>query len=254
MLQPLRLDSMTNKTARTQYELFYWPGIQGRGEFIRLAFEQAGVPYRDVARKPGGLKKLGNLMKSGASEIPPFAPPFIRMGTLILAQTSAILAHLAPRLKLIGRTESDRLRAMQLQLTIADCIAEVHDTHHPVSVEQVYEKQKPAAKKRSEVFVSIRMPKYLGYFESILTAKRRMKPWLVGSRCSYVDLSLFQLIAGLKYAFPNAMRRLEPKMPSCCQLFERVSKLPRIAVYLASERRLPFNEKGIFRHYPELDR
>ena len=245
---------MTNKAAPTYYELFYWPGIQGRGEFIRLAFEQAGVPYRDVARGPGGLKKLGIVMKRGASEIPPFAPPFVRVGPLILAQTSQILAHLAPQLKLIGRAELDRLRAAQLQLTIADCIAEVHDTHHPVSVEEVYEKQKPEAKKRSKVFVSSRLPKYLGYFESILVSKKRVKPWLVGNRPSYVDLSLFQLIAGLKYAFPKAMRRLEPKMPYACQLFERVSKLPRIAAYLASERRLPFNESGIFRHYPELDR
>lgn len=245
---------MMNRAERIDYELFYWPGIQGRGEFIRLALEQAGVRYRDVAREPGGLKKLGKLMKRGASAMPPFAPPFIIVGDLILAQTSQILAYLAPRLKLISGAKADRLYAMQLQLTIADCIAEVHDTHHPISVGEVYEKQKPEAKKRSKAFVSIRMPKYLGYFESILIAKKCAEPWLVGDRHSYVDLSLFQLIAGLKYAFPKAMRRLEPKIPSSHRLFERVSKLPRIAAYLASERRVPFNESGIFRHYPELDR
>jgi len=244
---------MTNKAEEIPYELFYWPGIQGRGEFIRLAFEQAGVPYRDVAREPGGMKKLEKVMKRGAREMPPFAPPFIRVGDLILAQTSQILAYLAPRLKMITRAETDRLHAMQFQLTIADCVTEVHDTHHPVSVEQVYEKQKLEAKKRSKTFVSIRMPKYLGYFESILDAKKRDEPWLIGDRHSYVDLSLFQLIAGLKYAFPKAMRRLEPKVPRSHQLLERVSNLPRIAAYLASERRIPFNESGIFRHYPELD-
>jgi glutathione S-transferase len=246
--------SITMASTKLDYELYYWPNIQGRGEFIRLAFEDAGVKYRDVARERGGTKKLERLLEDEKQVRPPFAPPFIKVGDLILAQTSKILEFLAPRLKLIGKSESDRLFAAQLQLTIADCVAEVHDTHHPISVEAYFERQIPQAKQRTKVFLTSRLPKYLGYFESILAQKRKPEPWLVGGRFSYVDLSLFQLVTGLNYAFPKRMRRLASEIPVSLKLCERVAQRPRIAAYLTSKRRIAFNESGIFRHYEQLDR
>lgn len=238
----------------SEYELYYWPNIQGRGEFIRLAFEEAGVSYRDVARERGGMKKLQHLLNDRKQVHPPFAPPFVKVGDLLLAQTARILEYLAPKLELIGPSESDRAFAAQLQLTIADCVAEVHDTHHPISVESYFEQQVAEAKKRTRAFLVNRLPKYLRYFQAILAAKKRQRPWLVGARFSYVDLSLFQLVTGLQYAFPRRMRSFASEVPACMDLCKRVAERPRIKAYLNSERRIAFNESGIFRHYRELDR
>jgi len=234
------------------YELFYWPGLQGRGEFIRLALEDAGAPYLDVARSPehGGVKALQRLLVGeGVTGLVPLAPPILRSGDLLLAQVANILHYLAPRLDLVGTDEASRLHAHQLQLTVADLVAEVHDTHHPISTALYYEDQKPEARRRAEAFLAQRLPKFLGYFERTLSAET----FATGGRHSYVDLSLFQVIEGLRYAFPRAMARVEPGLPRLRSLRDRVAGRPSIAAYLASERRIPFNEHGIFRRYPELD-
>lgn len=223
-----------------KYELFYWPEIQGRGEFVRLALEDAGASYLDVARDP---KQKGRLARElAASHV--FAPPFLRAGKLVLSQTANILSYLGPRLGLAPSSEPARARLHQEQLTIMDFVAEVHDTHHPIASSLYYEDQQVEAKRRAESFRRERLPKFLGYFEAGVAPRRRI---------TYVDLSLFQMVAGLRYAFPRAMKRLERRHPKLVALHERVSARPRLADYLASERRLPFNQAGIFRHYPELD-
>jgi glutathione S-transferase len=236
------------------YELYYWPGIQGRGEFVRLALEEAGAAYVDVARLPepkgGGARALMKKMRhSGGLE--PFAPPFLVAGDLVVAQTANILLYLGPRLGLVPDDEASRLRAHQIQLTVTDLVAEAHDTHHPVATGLYYEDQKPEAKKRAASFVAERMPKYLHYFERILSANGGRH--LVGDALSYPDLSMFQLLSGLAYAFPRATAGLAPSVPRLLALRDAVAARPRIAAYLTSSRRLPFNEDGIFRHYPELD-
>jgi len=233
-----------------RYQLYYWPSIQGRGEFIRLALEAGGAGYLDVARAPGGVAKMLALMEDKSAARPPFAPPFLRSGRLVIAQTANILQYLGPRLGLAPADEAARIWAHQLQLTIADFVLEAHDTHHPIGAGLYYEDQKPESKRRAKEFRTGRMPKFLGYFEGVL-AKNRGRA--VGRSLTYVDLSLFQVVAGLRYAFPRAMRSLEPAHPRLVALHERVAALPRIAAYLASERRIPFNEQGIFRRYPELD-
>ena len=236
-----------------RYELDYWPSIQGRGEFIRLALEDKGADYIDIAREPKGVAAMMRMMERVADRYPPFAPPFLKTGKLVLAQTANILLYLGPRLDLAPKSDADRLRAHQLQLTIADWVAEAHDTHHPIASGLYYEDQKREAKRRAEDFVANRIPKYLGYFERIL---RHSKPaaYLFGRKCTYVDLSLFQIIEGLRYAFPRAMKRLEQKHPRAIALHDRVASRPRLAAYLSSDRRIPFNQDGIFRHYAELDR
>jgi glutathione S-transferase len=235
----------------TTYELYYWPTIQGRGEFVRLALEEAGAPYVDVARAPGGVRAMMRLMEDAQGGVPPFAPPFLRSGKLVLAQTANILLYLAPRHGLVADAERARLHAHQVQLTVTDLIAEVHDTHHPVRVELYYEDQKAAAGERARTFVRHRIPKYLGYFERVLD---RAGGKGMCSRFSYVDLSMFQVIEGLEYAFPNTMRRISKTVRGLLALRDRVAGRPRIGAYLRSSRRIPFNEDGIFRHYPELDR
>lgn len=237
-----------------EYELFYWPGIQGRGEFVRLALEDAGAQYVDVAREPGGMKALDKLLRdAGTLSTPaPFAPPFLRHRKLLIAQTAAILHYLGPRLGLVAATEAGRFAALQHQLTLADWVVEAHDTHHPIGVGLYYEDQKPEALKRSADFRSARLPKFLGYFEAALrTAKKRS--YLTGARVSYADLSLFQVVSGLRYAFPRAFARAARKAPHVVELVQRVAERPNIAAYLKSERRLAWNEQGIFRNYPELD-
>ncbi len=237
-----------------RYEFYYWPSIQGRGEFVRLALEDAGADYADVARSPKGMTAMMRMMESRALERPPFAPPFLKAGKLVIAQTANILLYLDPRLDLVPRNESARLWAHQLQLTIADWVAEAHDTHHPISGGLYYEDQKNAARKRAADFTSERIPKFLDYFEDILRHKGKGSGYLVGKKISYVDFSLFQMVEGLRYAFPNAMKRLEPKHSRTVELHDRVAARPRLARYLDSPRRIPFNQDGIFRHYPELDR
>lgn len=238
------------------YELYYWPSIQGRGEFVRLALEDAGADYVDVARsraKGMGVAAMLRVMQDKAIAHPPFAPPFLRAGALWIAQTANILYFLGPRLRLAPKDEAGRLWAHQLQLTIADLVSEAHDVHHPISAGLYYEDQKREARKAAAHFTRERIPKFLGYFESVLARGPRAAEWLAGARATYVDLSLFQLLAGLRYAFPRTMTQIEKKTPRLAALAERVQARPRLAAYLASKRRLPFNEQDVFRRYPELD-
>lgn len=238
-------------------ELHYWPTIQGRGEFVRLALEAAGAAYVDVARSSeadgGGETALMQRMHARAIERPPFAPPYIHDGDLWIGQTAAILLHLAPRLGLVGESEADRVWTHQIQLTIADMVVEAHDTHHPVATGLYYEDQESEALRRAAEFRTARMPKFLGWFERLLERNPAGPAHLVGASPSYADLSLFQLVEGLRYAFPKASRRVLAETPKVVALHDRVAGSPRVAAYLKSRRRIAFNEDGIFRRYPELD-
>lgn len=234
-----------------RYELFYWPGIPGRGEFVRLALEEAGVAWRDVAREPGGMEEMMALLDAGKGRPASFAPPVLRHGKTVIGQTSNILLYLGEKLRLAPVSAAGRLWTHQIQLTIADVVVEAHDSHHPLGGDFYYEDQKPEAARRAALFRRDRIPLFLDWFERILADNR--KGWLVGGRVTYADLSLFQLVEGLRYAYPRAMKRAEKTRPGVVALRDRVTARPRIAAYLASPRRLGFNEKGIFRHYPELD-
>ncbi|MEJ6023335.1 glutathione S-transferase [Ramlibacter sp. PS4R-6] len=236
------------------YELFYWPGIQGRGEFVRLALEAAGAKYVDVALEAKGLQRMQKLMADPKLARPPFACPFLVDGKKIIGQTPLILHYLGPKLGLAGTSEADRLWAHQVQLTLADFAVEAHDVHHPVGSSLYYEDQKPESKRRAQQFREIRLPKFMQWFETILerNAKPRI-PRLVGSRLSYPDLSLYQVVEGLRYAFPKASAKVLRKTPRVLALHEHVAGNPRIAAYVTSDRRVRPNEDDLFRNYPELD-
>jgi len=239
-----------------QYELYYWPGIQGRGEFVRLALEEAGADYVDVGRlswRDGGIEAMTRILGDIRSVSRPFAPPFLKAGRLIIAQTANILHYLGPRLDLVPKSEAKRIWAHQLQLTIADFVGEIHDVHHPIAGSLYYHQQKREAKRRVGYFIKERVPKYLDYFEGLLATNAKNTHYLLGRTFSYVDLSMFQIIAGLRYAFPNRMNQLEQDYPRSGILHDKVMERPNVKTYLTSSRRIPFNENGIFRHYPELD-
>ena len=239
------------------YELYYWPGIQGRGEFVRLALEQAGAEYRDIALVPeeegGGVAALVKFLDGADVAHPPFAPPFLKAGRMLIGQTANILLYLGPRLGLVPRDQSGRVWTHQLQLTLADFVVEIHDTHHPIGGGLYYEQQKPQAKRRSRDFLAHRLPKFLGYFERVLERNPDSDEWMVGRELSYADLSLAQVLAGLRYAFPRASRKALRACPRLRALHDAVFALPRIRRYVASGRRLAFNKHDIFRRYPELD-
>ncbi|PAJ81574.1 glutathione S-transferase family protein [Burkholderia ubonensis] len=239
-----------------RYELYYWPGIQGRGEFVRLALEAAEADYVDVARRSGrgmGMPAMMRMLESATEACLPFAPPFLKAGDQIIGQTANILLFLGGRHGLAPQDEAGRLWAHQLQLTVTDFVAEIHDTHHPIAASLYYEDQKAEAAMRAEDFLKRRVPKFLGYFGKVLAHNPHKSGYMAGGELSYVDLSMFQLIEGLRYAFPNAMARIAPKHRGLIDLHDRVAQHPPVARYLASDRRIPFNEEGIFRHYPELD-
>jgi len=232
-------------------DLYYWPGIQGRGEFVRLLLEDAGTPYRDVARGPDGIKKMRRFLDGKEAGLRPLAPPFVVVDDLVVGQTAEILSFLGRRVGLVPEDDAARLAAHQIQLTISDVVVEAHDVHHPIASSLYYDDQKPEALRRSGHFRKERMPKYLGWLEDI-SARGGGHP--VGGVHTYVDNSIFQIVEGLRYAFPNTMKSLEPSIPTLVAIHDRVRERPGIAAYLASKRRLPFNTQGIFRHYPELDR
>jgi len=239
-----------------RYELYYWPSIQGRGEFVRLALEEGGADYEDVARLSGrgkGVPALMRFLESNTVERPPFAPPFLKAGELVIGQTANILSYLGPRLGLVPKTEASRLWAHQLQLTVTDFLVQIHDTHHPIAGSLYYREQKAEARRNAKHFTRDRLPKFLEYFETVLERNPSGRGFMVGRALSYVDLSMFQLMAGLRYAFPRAMAKAERDISGLVALHDRIIARPRIAAYLASERRIPFNQSGIFRHYPELD-
>ena len=237
-----------------RYELYYQPSIQGRGEFIRLPLEEAGADYIDVARDPNfGRPGIMKFLTDPSLERAPFAPPFLKAGKLLISQTANILQFLAPRLNLVPKSEASRLWAHQLQLTVADWLYETGQTHHPIANVLYYEEQIAEAKKRAAHFTANRIPKFLGYFDGILKHNPKGSEFIFGKRLCYVDLSLFQMIEGLRYAFPRTMAQLESQCPRLITVHDRVMARPRIVAYLSSPRRLPFNEQGIFRHYPELE-
>lgn len=235
------------------YELYYWPGIQGRGEFVRLALEEAGADYVDLAREANGEITLTTLLESEDLALPPFAPPFLKDGDLVIGQTAAILFYLGDRHDLTPKDTARRLWVHQIQLTIADLIGEAHDTHHPLGADLYYEDQKPEALRRAKTFRRDRIPKYLGWFERILVRNREGSGYLVGKKVSYADLSLFQVVEGLLYAFPKRMKAALVEAPHVAALHQMIAQRPRIRAYIESDRRIPFNEQDIFRRYPELD-
>lgn len=240
------------------YTLYYWPGIQGRGEYVRLALEEAGARYVDIALLPekrgGGVPALERYLEGPRVARPPFAPPFLKAGRLLIGQTANILLYLGTPLRLAPREEAGRLWVHQLQLTMADLIVEIHDTHHPLASGMYYAQQKAAARRRSRDFLGNRLPKFLHYFERVIERNSGRGPWMVGRSLTYADLSMAQIIAGLHYAFPNASRAQLRRHRRLRALHEAVFSRPRIERYVNSGRRLAFNNEGIFRHYPELDR
>jgi len=240
------------------YELYYWPKLQGRGEFVRLALEEAGAPYIDVARQEGETQgrspAVMAILEGEDVERPPFAPPFLKDGDTIVSQTANILMYLGARHPIAPADEAGRIWVHQLQLVMTDFVKDAHDTHHPVSNTLYYEEQKEAAAIAAQKFLEFRAPKYLGYFERIIARNSARSGWLAGAERTYADLSLFQIVEGLRYAFPQAMVNLDRAFPGVAAVRDRIAERPRIAAYLASPRRIPFNELGVFRHYPELDR
>lgn len=240
------------------YELYYWPGLPGRGEFARLVLEAAGVPYRDVAHLPeaegGGIAAMQAFMEGRGHGGPlPFAPPFLVEGELVVSQSAVIAAFLGERHGLAPEVEAERIFARSIAVTTADLVAEAHDVHHPVGVGLYYEDQRPEAMRRAAEFRESRMPKFLGWYEALIARNPHGSGTLVGPDITYADLGLYQVLRGLAYAFPKRMETLRPDYPLAHALADRVDALPRIAAYRASDRATGFNENGIFRHYPELD-
>jgi glutathione S-transferase len=231
-------------------DLYYWPGIQGRGEFVRLLLEDAGTPYTDVARQAGGIDRMRRFLDGKEPGLRPFAPPFVVVDDLVVGQTAEVLSFLGRLVGLVPEDDAARLAAHQVQLTISDVVVEAHDVHHPIAGSLYYDDQKPESLRRSGHFRKERLPKYLGWLEDV---SRRGGGHPAGGTHTYADLSIFQLVEGLRYAFPKAMATLEPKLPTLVSIHDQVADRPGIAAYLASPRRIAFNTKGIFRYYPELD-
>ena len=260
-----------NKKARTQppYELLYWPEIPGRGEFIRLAFEATGTSYKDVANESkDGINavlaaKADDLTIDSDGNPPAFAPPALRIlgegkegKTLVLYQTPAILSYLGDKLGLAGEDEVEKHWILSHTLTALDLNNEAHDTHHPVAVAKYYEDQKEEALKKATDFRENRLPKFFSFFERVLKGndENGQGKYLVGSKLSYADTTVWHVLNGLKFAFPKELEAREKEFPTLFGTFyPSVQEQSGLKDYLSSDRRKPYS-MGIFRHYPELDR
>ena len=239
------------------YDLYYWPMIPGRGEYVRIVLEAGEADYRDVARLPesegGGMDAMAAFMQGEGSRFIPFAPPFLVDGDVVVPQSSLGAAYAGEKLGLAPDGEVERQFARAVAVTTADLVAEAHDVHHPVGSGLYYEDQKAEARRRAEGFREERIPKFLGWYESLLANNPSGSDFLVGKAMTYADLGLFHTVAGLYYAFPRRMAAIEAEYANIAELVAKVTAVPSVAAYLRSERRLAFNESGIFRHYPELD-
>jgi len=237
------------------YRLYYWPNLPGRGEFIRLVLEQAGAKYVDIARQPeaegGGMPPLMALRYGQGEGQPAYAPPVLRAGDFWLAQTPAICDYLAAIHRLVPTEPQGRARALQVFLTIFDVLGEVHDTHHPISKARFYEDQKQAAKQNATSFLQDRLPNHMAYFDRVLS--QAGGAYLLGHTLTYVDLAMYQLLLGLKHAFPKGASQVLTQTPGLSALFDKVAAQPRVAAFKASDRSVAFSNDGIFRNYPELD-
>ncbi|MGE0630195.1 MAG: glutathione S-transferase [Hyphomicrobiaceae bacterium] len=238
------------------YELYYHRIHQGRGEFVRLALEEAGADYVEMAATvdPKDSRAfIQSAINDPSLVTPPFAPPFLRAGDLLISHVANILLYIGTHHGLAPDDEGGRYWMHSLQLTMTDFVKEIHDTHHPIANMLYYEDQRTEAMRRCEDFRASRAPKFLGYFERVLKRNPSGQTWLVGDRLTCADITLFQIVAGLRYGFPKLMSSLEPGIPGVMAVHDRVESRPRIAAYLASPRRQPFDDIGVFRHYPELD-
>jgi len=232
--------------------LIYWPSLPGRGEYVRLLLEALTLPYTDLARAEGAAAVVE--ARGAADPGPPaFAPPMLVDDGLQaprrIAQTSAILQYVDDTYGPWGDRAVDRYDKLQVMLTLMDVVSEAHDTHHPLDVGSAYEAQAEAAKARAAAFQQTRIPRWIAHFERIATAGDG--EGLLGGR-SFVDLALAHTLAGLAYAFPAATAAAREEAPTLTRIAAAAFAEPAVAAYLASERRLPFGQTGIFRFYPEL--
>ncbi|EAU41783.1 putative glutathione S-transferase P subunit [Fulvimarina pelagi HTCC2506] len=238
-------------------DLYYWPDIPGRGEYVRLVLEAGGLKYRDVVRLPeaegGGMPAMVAFLEGRKGYPIPFAPPFIVDDGILVSQTALCCAHVAAQCGLAPEAEADRAFALSVAVTTADFAAEAHDTHHPISVSLYYEDQKPEAMRRAEDFRNNRIPKFLAWYENLIENNPTDSGWLVGDRMTYADLGLFHTCRGLAYAFPNAMGEASQAAPKVQELCRTIAKLPKVIAYQGSDRALRFSTDGLFRRYPELD-
>jgi glutathione S-transferase len=234
------------------HRLYYWPNLQGRGEFVRLVLEAAGVPYEDVARvHPDGAREVMAFMTADREGQLPFAPPVLVVGEHVLAQMPVIVRYLGEAHGLAGTDPIANAHVQQLVLTWCDVVDEVHAVHHPVSTAWFYEQQRDEAIVAARLFRDERLVRWLQWGER--TLQRHGGDWLAGSRMTVADLAAFQVVTGLRHMFPVAMGRTRGRHPGLMALVDRVAAVPRVAAYLESDRRIPFNLDGIFRAYPELD-
>ncbi|KAL8377496.1 hypothetical protein RB595_008259 [Gaeumannomyces hyphopodioides] len=241
------------------FHLIYWPGFPGRGEFVRIALEEAGIAYKDTAHQVDGMSVMQAQLAGDDKNPPVFAVPALRHGDVLISQTPNILqylgevAGLAPTAAAGG---AGRHHVHALALTALDGFGdEVHGTHHPVDVAAYYDDQRAEALRYARVYVGGRLPKFLAYFEGVLAAPTSgAGPWLYGGRLTYADLALYHGLDGVHFAFPKAVAKAKEsgKYGRVFALYDAVKERPNIKAYLASERRQKYSD-GLFRYYPELD-
>jgi len=240
--QEVGISAMT-PPPKDMWQILYWPAKDadgkvaagaGRAEYLRVLFEEAGVPYQDVT---AGLRAFfwQNLE---AQPYPALAPPAIRKNNFILGQTAVCAKRLAMEFGFYPTDEDDAAHAEQIVTTVHEYIAEGRSAFHPVKNTMSYHDQKEEAKPYIAAFKADRLPRYMTNFERFLKANRGGGGFFVGDSLSYVDLQVMVMLQVTRSQFPDAWEALDAKLLK--DHLAQMEARPRIKAYLLSDRKQPF--------------
>ncbi|CAG2239709.1 glutathione S-transferase-like isoform X1 [Mytilus edulis] len=235
---------MTEEAGQTEeWELFYHHFLIGRSAYIRLIFEELGIPYKDMIKSKEDIMKYF-YSKDKLAGFPVLFPPVIRKGDFQLGQTSVICKYLGEKYGLVPDNEQDKWRADMINTELHDYLAQGRLAFHGINPTASYFTQVEETKPYIERFAAERIPKYLSYFESVLKYNNGGKGFLFGDKLTYVDLTLFWVLKATEASYPDAW-----KSADCCPLLklfrDRIERRPNIAAYLNSDRFVPLENNSM---------
>nr|ACM44934.1 sigma-class glutathione S-transferase [Laternula elliptica] len=218
-----------------KWVLYYWPGFKGRAEFVRLVFEEAGIPYLESNQ---GV--ADSIIKGEIGGYPVMMPPVVAKGDFRLGQTQMICQYLAGKYGLAPKGEEDKIHAEQVCASMYDYLTEGYGAFHGAKPGVKYADQKEEAQRYIDRVVQQRLPRYLKHFETVLAANTAGTGFLFGDSISHADLALFHIMNATEFQFPEVYKSAD-YIPLLKAHRDRIASRPNIVAYTQSERCKPFS-------------